>query len=159
LVRGVGAGIRTTSIRDGTAVKVTAALRLYILGVILLVSLTLCSHNFSRRGETSFLVPLCTAGVAYLLAVRELSATPKSWMHVVIFGLILSAVCHIEFLRQPPGEDDDIHRYIWDGRLQRLGYNPYLLVPNDPALAGLHTAETRTLNHPDLASPYPAGAQ
>jgi len=59
----------------------------------------------------------------------------------------------------PPGPDDDIHRYVWDGRVQRLGYNPYIVVPNDPALAGLHTAETRTLNNPDVPSPYPPGAQ
>src|SRR5260221_13022901 len=59
----------------------------------------------------------------------------------------------------PPGPDDDMHRYIWDGRVQRLGYNPYLVVPNDPALRALHTPETRTLNNPDLSSPYPAGAQ
>jgi hypothetical protein len=58
-----------------------------------------------------------------------------------------------------PGSDDDIHRYLWDGRVQRLGYNPYVVVPSDPALAGLHTPETRTLNNPDVPSPYPAGAQ
>ena len=66
---------------------------------------------------------------------------------------------HIEFLRLPPGADDDIHRYVWDGRLQRLGYNPYIVVPSDPAAKGLHTPETRNLNNPDLPSPYPAGAQ
>ncbi len=65
---------------------------------------------------------------------------------------------HIEFLRLPPGADDDIHRYVWDGRLQRLGYNPYLVVPSDPAVKGLHTPETRSLNNPDLPSPYPAGS-
>ena len=43
--------------------------------------------------------------------------------------------------------------------MQRLGYNPYLVVPSDPALSGLHTSETRTLNNPDVPSPYPAGAQ
>jgi hypothetical protein len=59
----------------------------------------------------------------------------------------------------PPGLDDDIHRYVWDGRVQRLGYNPYIVVPGDPALNGLHTSETRTLNNPNLPSPYPAGAQ
>jgi hypothetical protein len=68
-------------------------------------------------------------------------------------------VWHIEFLRVPPGADDDIHRYVWDGRLQRLGYNPYIVVPSDPAVKGLHTPETRNLNNPDLPSPYPAGAQ
>src|SRR5262249_12069306 len=45
------------------------------------------------------------------------------------------------------------------GRVQRLGYSPYILVPNDPALAGLHTPETRTLNNPDVPSPYPPGAE
>src|SRR2546428_279221 len=65
----------------------------------------------------------------------------------------------IEFLRVPSGADDDIHRYVWDGRRQRLGYNPYLVVPSDPAVKGLHTPETRNLNNPDLPSPYPAGAQ
>ena len=43
--------------------------------------------------------------------------------------------------------------------MQRLGYNPYNVVPSDPALAALHTPETRTLNHPEIPSPYPAGAQ
>jgi hypothetical protein len=59
----------------------------------------------------------------------------------------------------PAGADDDIHRYVWDGRLQRLGYNPYIVVPSDPAAKGLHIQETRGLNNPDLASPYPPGAQ
>jgi hypothetical protein len=68
-------------------------------------------------------------------------------------------VWHIAFLRLPAGVDDDIHRYVWDGRLQRFGYNPYLVIPSDPAFAWLHTPETRTLNNPDMPSPYPAGAQ
>jgi hypothetical protein len=59
----------------------------------------------------------------------------------------------------PSGLDDDIHRYVWDGRLQRLGHNPYILVPGDPALGGPHTPETGTLNNPELPSPYSAGAQ
>jgi uncharacterized membrane protein len=59
----------------------------------------------------------------------------------------------------PPGPDDDIHRYLWDGRVQRLGYNPYTVIPADPALAALHTPETRGLNNPEVPSPYPAGAQ
>ncbi|MGC1449383.1 MAG: hypothetical protein WA830_05025 [Candidatus Sulfotelmatobacter sp.] len=106
---------------------------------------------------------LTLAGIAYLLAIREFFATPKLdrriSRRVVVIGLILAAVWHIGFLRVPPGADDDIHRYVWDGRLQRLGYNPYLVVPSDPAVKGLHTPETRNLNNPDLPSPYPAGAE
>jgi hypothetical protein len=62
-------------------------------------------------------------------------------------------------MMMPPGPDDDIHRYLWDGRVQRLGYNPYHVIPADPGVAALHTAETRGLNNPEVPSPYPAGAQ
>lgn len=102
---------------------------------------------------------LTLAGIAYLLTVREFFATPTFPRRVAIVGLLLAAVWHIAFLRLPPGPDDDIHRYVWDGRLQRFGHNPYLAIPSDPAVASLHTPETRSLNNPDLPSPYPAGAQ
>jgi alpha-1,6-mannosyltransferase len=102
---------------------------------------------------------LAFACVAYLFAIREFFATQIFPRRVIVIGLLLAAVWHIEFLRLPPGADDDVHRYVWDGRLQRLGYNPYLVVPSDPAVSGLHTTETRNLNNPDLPSPYPPGAQ
>ncbi len=105
------------------------------------------------------MVPLAFAGIAYLLAMREFFCTQIFRKRVVVIGLVLAAVWHIEFLRLPAGADDDIHRYVWDGRLQRLGYNPYVVVPSDPAVKGLHTPETRNLNNPDLPSPYPPGAQ
>jgi len=140
-------------------VKLTPSHRLYGLGAILLVALTICSHNFSRRGEPSFFIPLAVAGAVYLLAIRELFSTPEFPKRVIVLGLALSVLWHFQFLRMPPGLDDDIHRYVWDGRVQRLGYNPYIVLPSDPALAGLHTSETRTLNNPEVPSPYPAGAQ
>jgi alpha-1,6-mannosyltransferase len=140
-------------------VKLTPSHRLYGLGAILLVALTICSRNFSRMGEPSFFIPLAVAGVAYFLATREFLSTPEFPKRVIVLGLALSALWHIQFLRMPPGVDDDIHRYVWDGRVQRLGYNPYIVVPSDPALAGLHTPETQTLNNPEVPSPYPAGAQ
>ncbi len=139
--------------------RLTASHRLYGLGVILFVALTICARNFSHRGEPAFLMALAVAGVAYLLAFRELLSTPNFPKRVVFYGLALAAVWHVLFLRMPPGLDDDIHRYVWDGRVQRLGYDPYILVPNDPALARLHTSETRTLNNPEVPSPYPPGAQ
>jgi alpha-1,6-mannosyltransferase len=139
--------------------KVTREWRVYVLGATLCVALTICSRNFGDRGGPSFMASLTLAGIAYLLAIRGFFVTPGFPRRVVVIGLALAAVWHVEFLRVPPGADDDIHRYVWDGRLQRLGYNPYLVVPSDPAVQGLHTPETRNLNNPDLPSPYPAGAQ
>jgi alpha-1,6-mannosyltransferase len=134
-------------------VKLTPSRRLYGFGVVLLVALTMCSRKFSSMGAASFIIPLAVAGIAYLLAIREFPH------RVIVIGVVLAALWHVPFLLTPPGSDDDIHRYVWDGRVQRLGYNPYIVVPSDPALGGLHTPETRTLNNPDVPSPYPAGAQ
>jgi hypothetical protein len=139
--------------------KISPAWRLYLLGATLCVALTICSRNFDDRGGPYFMASLTLACVVYLLAIREFFATPMFDRRVLVIGLLLAAVWHIAFLREPPGADDDIHRYVWDGRLQRLGYNPYLVVPSDPAVKGLHTPETRNLNNPDLPSPYPPGAQ
>ena len=139
--------------------KVTPEWRVYVLGATLCVALTICSRNFGDRGGPYFMASLTLAGIAYLLAIREFFATPRFSRRVVVIGLVLAAVWHIEFLRVPSGADDDIHRYVWDGRLQRLGYNPYIVVPSDPAAKGLHIQETRSLNNPDLPSPYPPGAQ
>lgn len=139
--------------------NITPSHRLYGFGAILLVSLTICSRQLESVGEPSFIIPLAIAGVAYLLAIRELFSTSKFPRRVIVIGLLLAVLWQVPFLWRSPGSDDDIHRYLWDGRVQRLGYNPYLVVPSDPALASLHTAETRTLNNPDVPSPYPAGAQ
>ena len=139
--------------------KFTSSSRVYLLGAILCAALMTCSLNLGDRGGPSFIASLAVAGIAYLLAIREFFATPTFPRRVVVIGLVLAGLWHLQFLRLPPGPDDDIHRYVWDGRLQRLGYNPYFVVPSDPAVRGLHTSETRDLNNPDVPSPYPAGAQ
>ncbi|HXY10000.1 MAG TPA: glycosyltransferase 87 family protein [Terriglobales bacterium] len=139
--------------------RLTPSRRLYLIGAVLLAAFTICSGQFSSRGAPSFMLPLAVAGLAYLLAIREFFATPSFPRRVIMIGLVMAALWHLLFLLKPPGSDDDIHRYLWDGRAQRLGYNPYLAVPGDPALGAVHTPETRTLNHPDLPSPYPAGAE
>jgi alpha-1,6-mannosyltransferase len=146
-------------------VKITPEWRMYILGATLCVALTVCSRHFGDRGGPPFMIFLTLAGITYLFAIRELfrgrgaRATTTFPRRIVVIGLLLAALWHLAFLRRPPGTDDDIHRYVWDGRLQRLGYNPYLVIPSDSAAQSLHTSETRTLNNPDLPSPYPPGAQ
>ena len=139
--------------------RLTPSRRLNLIGAVLLGALTICSRKFSSLGTPSFLIAMGVGGIAYLLAIREFFSTPRFPKRVIVVGLVFAGVWHILFLLQAPGLDDDIHRYVWDGRVQRLGYNPYIAVPGDPALAGLHTSETRTLNHPDLPSPYPPGAE
>ena len=138
--------------------KLTPSHRLYVCGAMLLVALMICSRKLGNRGEPSFIILLAVAGIAYLIAIRDFFFTPRFPKRVIVIGLVLAGLWHVSFLLMPPGSDDDVHRYVWDGRVQRFGYNPYIVAPGDPALAALHTPETRTLNNPDVPSPYPAGA-
>lgn len=135
----------------------TASLKLYGLGGVMFAALVTCAYR--GPGAASFLAPIAVAGIAYLLAVRELLRTPRYPRHVLLICLALAALWRIPFLMTPLGPDDDIARYIWDGRVQRFGYNPYSVIPADPALAPVHTPATRGLNNSEVPSPYPAGAE
>ncbi len=54
---------------------------------------------------------------------------------------------------------DDAFRYIWEGRIQLAGFNPYAHAPDDPALAHLRNDDWKNINHPDYPAIYPPVAQ
>ena len=122
-------------------------------------ALAACSRSPSGTAPPSFLVPLAVAGVTYLIAVREFFQVQRYPRRVIFACLALAVLWRVPLLLKLPASQDDVRRYLWDGRVQRLGYNPYTVIPADPALAALHTDETREMNNPDVPSPYPAGAQ
>jgi alpha-1,6-mannosyltransferase len=150
---------RTIEFVYGKYVKLSAGQRLYFLGVVMFAALFTWAWYRGRDGALLFLIPLAIAGITYLAAIREFSRAPKLPRHVVFTCLVISILWRIPFFLIPAGPRDDLHRYVWDGRVQRFGYSPYGVIPNDPALAGLHTPETSEMNNPDVSSPYPAGAQ
>jgi hypothetical protein len=80
------------------------------------------------------------------------------WSPAVI--IILAAVFRILFLFRPPDLSDDIYRYLWDGLQTLNGHNPYAAAPS---AIPHHDETSRSLlaliNHPDLVTIYPPGAQ
>lgn len=146
--------------RERPPVTITPSRRLYGLAAIIITAVLACARIIRGGvGTPLFLFALAVAGIAYLFAVREFIRTPRYARRTIAVCLALAALWRVPFLLMPPGPEDDIHRYIWDGRLQRLGYNPYLVIPGDPAFAALHTSQTREMNNQDVPSLYPAGAQ
>jgi alpha-1,6-mannosyltransferase len=133
--------------------------RLYALGIVIFAALVVCSRSPSGNPNAGFLVALAVAGIAYLAAVREFFHTCRYPRRVLVLCLALAVLWRIPLLLKPPASADDIRRYLWDGRLQRMGYDPYTAIPADPALADVHTAETRGINNPGVPTPYPAGAE
>ena len=78
---------------------------------------------------------------------------------LLIIALVLAAAFRVPLSAPRVGADNDMVRYMYDGRLQRLGFNPFEVVPADPAVAWTHTDETRKMPSLRARTPYPAAAQ
>jgi len=54
---------------------------------------------------------------------------------------------------------DDVHRYLWEGRLTLEGANPYAMPADDPRREPFHDHHWQRLNHRDKPTAYPPGFQ
>ena len=71
--------------------------------------------------------------VAATITVLRTKTSSATFVIVVGFAVLF----RLSLLFSPPYLSDDIYRYVWDGRVQAAGVNPYRYVPADPALAQL----------------------
>ena len=94
--------------------------------------------------------------IAALVRVWNDASISRRWLPWVF---ILAVAFRLPLAVLPVGYDSDMVRYLWDGRVQRLGVNPYIAVPADPALDYTHTDETRVMPSRRVRTPYPPGAQ
>ena len=70
----------------------------------------------------------------------------------LLIVLAAAALMRIPLLLEEPYLSSDLYRYVWDGRVQRAGINPYQYVPAAPELAHLRdTAIYPHINRADYA--------
>jgi alpha-1,6-mannosyltransferase len=107
-----------------------------------------------------FVAFLAASAVVYLLAVAAIR-NPTGRRRAVWLVLAVAAVMRVGPVLAPPFLSSDVFRYVWDGRVQAAGINPYRFVPADPALAGLRDeAVYPNINRADYAPTiYPPLAQ
>lgn len=105
------------------------------------------------------MVALCQS-LIYLAAVWVVLNNPVNrWTFLII--LFFALACRLVCLFSPPFLSTDIYRYVWDGRVQGAGINPYRYIPADAHLAFLRdqaiypSINRRTYAH----TVYPPGAQ
>ncbi len=74
----------------------------------------------------------------------------------VVFSLLsIALLLRATFLFTMPMGSDDVFRYLWDGKVQAAGINPYLFAPNAHELAGLRSDLLPVaVNHPEMKSVY-----
>jgi len=96
--------------------------------------------------------------ILYAVALRAI-LTKKSGPPLL--GLILgfALLFRIALLFSPLVLSSDAYRYVWDGRVQMAGINPYLYPPSSQELAALRDEEIFPhINRPDARTIYPPGA-
>jgi hypothetical protein len=96
------------------------------------------------------------AYVAMLLRIWRERSARRVW---VLAALALALAYRAPLAALPADPRSDAWRYVWDGRIQHLGLNPYLVVPADPALAYTHIDETREMPSRRWRTSYPPGSQ
>ncbi len=95
-------------------------------------------------------------GVCLIIYRNRMLFTDSSVWLIILIGIILrTSVLFLE-----PTASDDIYRYIWDGKVQSHGINPYLYTPSDEALRHLHSEMLPGLvNFPTMKTIYPPVAE
>src|SRR5215469_9412819 len=90
-------------------------------------------HVYDTDG---FTILALVQGAFYLAAVA-LTRRGGLSRRALIAVLAVAALMRLAALLAPPYLSDDINRYVWDGRVEGAGINPYRYVPADPHLAAL----------------------
>ncbi|MBK35268.1 MAG: hypothetical protein CME26_07015 [Gemmatimonadetes bacterium] len=92
---------------------------------------------------------------SYLFAVRIRSSA--SLHTILLFGVLF----RLTVLLIEPSLSDDIHRYVWDGAVQKAGIDPYRFPPDAiPADVAVRIEGDRTrVNHAHLPTIYPPASQ
>jgi alpha-1,6-mannosyltransferase len=110
-------------------------------------------------GGWALMLIFIAGGASVLVASRSVAASDQRGALLVI--LVAAASMRFVLLFGEPYLSTDIYRYVWDGRVQAAGINPYRHVPAAPELTPLRDASIfPNINRADYAvTIYPPAAQ
>jgi len=122
-----------------------------------LISLALLVANTmdAEEGYLVFLAGYLTMAAVYLVAVYFVSNHVRAQKGMVGFVLLVSVALRVAFVFETPVLSNDINRYVWDGRVQRHGINPYHFPPQAPELRHLRDPIFEDINNKDIPTIYP----
>jgi hypothetical protein len=97
----------------------------------------------------------------YMVFRRRDPSSPRARFITLAIIVFFAAFFRAELVAQRPYLSTDIYRYMWDGRVQAAGINPYLYIPNAEELKPLRDDKIFPLiNRGDYEpTPYPPAAQ
>ena len=114
---------------------------------------------FDTYGDNAFIALGITAGLLTIAATKLAERAPQHTALWLVLGLGIALRAYA--LLFEPFLSSDIYRYVWDGRVQAAGINPYRYFPAHDALAFLRDGTIFPhINRADFAvTIYPPVAQ
>jgi alpha-1,6-mannosyltransferase len=98
--------------------------------------------------------------IPYCLALRLIWRRAAPTLPALIVLLASALLFRLPLLSTEPRLSTDLYRYLWDGRVQMAGINPYRYPPEDEALCFLRDDTVyQRINRKEFPTIYPAGAQ
>lgn len=95
----------------------------------------------------------------FLLSIHSLRKINFNKNQLIII-LSIGLVYRIVLMPIGPIASDDVYRYLWDGKVQANGINPYKYSPSDEALKFLHSDILPSkINFPHMKTIYPPYSQ
>lgn len=90
--------------------------------------------------RTAKIQPIELVGLTWIVFGCAVWLARKAAVAIVV-GLILAGgiALQVAALTGPPRNSSDLYRYMWDGRVQVAGIDPYLYAPGDAPVAKLRT--------------------
>jgi len=118
--------------------------------------LILHSYEATRIPVVAFVLHFLTAFGAYAAVLPLLFRHTRTWTGPSL-SLILGCalVFRLTALLIPPIWDDDLYRYLWDGRVGIHGINPYMYAPDAPELESLQDDHYDLVSFKSIRTIYP----
>lgn len=124
--------------------------------LVLLVLLTRFGDLAAPGHPLRFVTIFLAAGGAYLAAVTAFGAIDRRLRPRVFWAAAIAF--RLAIFPMPPG--DDLWRYLWEGKVQAQGFNPYLLGPGAEELALLRDDDVwPKINNSEWPAIYPPAAE
>jgi alpha-1,6-mannosyltransferase len=133
--------------------------RLSGIAAALIALTSVTPFAFRTLGDNAYIALTISAALLTIVATCLVERAPPDRALWLIFSVAILLRAYV--LLFDPLLSSDIYRYIWDGRVQAAGINPYRYFPGDPALASLRdTAIFPHINRIGTAATiYPPVAQ
>jgi hypothetical protein len=127
--------------------KLSVGVGLVFVGLLLI-------HWLPFSPAVTYAVVFVSTSLIFLWFALVLRSSEPS-RRFILLAVIVSLFVQLSFLNLSPIGSDDVYRYMWDGKVQASGINPYHYFPNDTRLDTLHSSLIpASVNHPDMKSVY-----